>query len=256
MNLVFYHDRCADGEACKFIAELKFKPENVECIPYSFQSIPSRDWNQYQYIYCLDCVVPDLPKDKTIIIDHHVGNLPVLATYPNHYYDENKCGAVLSWEHFFPNTPVPDFIRYVDDRDRWQWKLENSKEVNAALRSFPNIFEVYLGIMNTPIRELANQGIAILRSQQQEIEHILLTASMITVGKYQFLAVNSQTHMSELGHELAKKSDPGLVYYYVGNMMKCSLRSINVDVCAIAKEFGGGGHKHAAGFSLIHRDNG
>ena len=67
------------------------------------------------------------------------------------------------------------------------------------------------------------------------------------------LAVNTSVHMSEVGHELANKSGTYGLIWYLGenNNVKCSLRSNgDYDVSAIAKCFGGGGHKNAAGFSV------
>ena len=57
---------------------------------------------------------------------------------------------------------------------------------------------------------------------------------------------------SDLGHELANKSGTfGLVWSMAGDgQIHCSLRSNgDYDVSAIAKAFGGGGHRNAAGFS-------
>jgi oligoribonuclease NrnB/cAMP/cGMP phosphodiesterase (DHH superfamily) len=68
------------------------------------------------------------------------------------------------------------------------------------------------------------------------------------------LAVNTPNNISEVGHELATASGTfGLVWYYDAAAKKanCSLRSNgDYDVSAIAKQFGGGGHKNAAGFQV------
>jgi nanoRNase/pAp phosphatase (c-di-AMP/oligoRNAs hydrolase) len=58
--------------------------------------------------------------------------------------------------------------------------------------------------------------------------------------------------MSEIGHELANQSGTfGLIYYIDSdNSVKCSLRSNgDYDISVMAKHFGGGGHKNAAGFT-------
>ena len=65
------------------------------------------------------------------------------------------------------------------------------------------------------------------------------------------LACNATLHISELGHVLATQSGTYALIWYVSqdNKVKCSLRSNgDYDVSAIAKAFGGGGHKNAAGF--------
>jgi nanoRNase/pAp phosphatase (c-di-AMP/oligoRNAs hydrolase) len=59
--------------------------------------------------------------------------------------------------------------------------------------------------------------------------------------------------MSEIGHELATTGGTFGLIWYLGenNKAKISLRSNgDHDVSAIAKQFGGGGHKNAAGFEV------
>jgi nanoRNase/pAp phosphatase (c-di-AMP/oligoRNAs hydrolase) len=66
------------------------------------------------------------------------------------------------------------------------------------------------------------------------------------------LALNADAAFSsELGHYLAEKSKTfGAVYQVEGTKIKFSLRSCgDYDVSALAKIFGGGGHKNAAGFT-------
>ena len=60
--------------------------------------------------------------------------------------------------------------------------------------------------------------------------------------------------MSEIGSRLSPDCDFAMIWYYdhVGHNIRVSLRSFheNTDVSEIAKNFGGGGHKKAAGFVL------
>lgn len=61
------------------------------------------------------------------------------------------------------------------------------------------------------------------------------------------------TFGSDVGHKLAKDCGTyGLTWHTVdGVEARCSLRSDgDYDVSVIAKQFGGGGHKNAAGFSV------
>jgi nanoRNase/pAp phosphatase (c-di-AMP/oligoRNAs hydrolase) len=62
------------------------------------------------------------------------------------------------------------------------------------------------------------------------------------------------THMiSELGNKLAEKHPFAALYFDTGDGKRVfSLRSVEggVDVSEIAKQYGGGGHPHAAGFTV------
>ena len=68
------------------------------------------------------------------------------------------------------------------------------------------------------------------------------------------LVVNASHWMSEIGARLAPDCDVALIWYWdhEDSMTKVSLRAFHdtVDVSEIAKKFGGGGHRKAAGFIL------
>ena len=68
------------------------------------------------------------------------------------------------------------------------------------------------------------------------------------------LVVNASHWMSEIGARLSPDCDFAMIWYYdhEDKRIKVSLRSFHdtVDVSEIAKKFGGGGHKKAAGFTL------
>ena len=68
------------------------------------------------------------------------------------------------------------------------------------------------------------------------------------------MVVNSSHWMSEIGATLAKDCDFAMIWYYDhdANIYKVSLRAFHdtMDVSEIAKSFGGGGHRKAAGFVL------
>ena len=51
-------------------------------------------------------------------------------------HDNNKSGAMLAWEYFHPDTEVPMFIKHIDDYDRWQFNIEDTKAFQKALWSY------------------------------------------------------------------------------------------------------------------------
>ena len=68
------------------------------------------------------------------------------------------------------------------------------------------------------------------------------------------MVVNSSHWMSEIGGRLAPDCDFAMIWYYdhEDRLNKVSLRAFHdaVDVSELAKTFGGGGHKKAAGFQI------
>ena len=63
-------------------------------------------------------------------------------------------------------------------------------------------------------------------------------------------AVNTAENVSDVLNVLAQGHPFAVAFAYKDRMWKCSLRSAadGQDVAKIAEQFGGGGHKHAAGF--------
>jgi len=170
-------------------------------------------------------------------------------------FDLDHSGAVLAWLAFAGDDDVPDLLRYVEDQDLWNWKLPNSREVNAAISSYPHRFEVWSELAARPIAELAREGEPIVRANRVEVERVLHTASPIAVGTRRVEAVNATQNRSTLGHELAKRAaygdEWGCVYRIVGDRVHATLYSIgDFDVAGIASHYGGGGHRNAAGFAV------
>lgn len=194
--------------------------------------------------------------------------------------DDNKSGAYLAWEYFNPGTEVPMFVKHIDDYDRWQFKLSGTKAFNKALWSYaPWSFKqwscFFIDRADNEIFQslLINEGEAILRAHDQNVQSVVKGSARecwikapepidlpgsfldeVTQG-WQGLAANCPPHLtSDVGHELANQSGTfGLCWTLgqSGTVAKCSLRSNGeYDVSAIARTFGGGGHRNAAGFEV------
>jgi uncharacterized protein len=89
-----------------------------------------------------------------------------------------------------------------------------------------------------------------LRDEKQTIDLMCKEASMGTLLGFTAAFVNTTCHWSEVGHFLLTKFDTDLaVSYHItkDNKAALSLRSKRIDVSEIARRFGGGGHKNAAG---------
>ena len=165
---------------------------------------------------------------------------------------------------------------YIQDGDLgyiWQDHercIFGSKEKRAGLSSKANIkrdFTVRHNLIHGKGEEfidLFSIGRVLLKDFEQRCEAIAATAYncaieysyMASCIKHDFinkgLAVNAtEQYASEVGNILAKQSGTyGAVWTYKGaGKYKVSLRSVKeFDVLLIAKLYGGGGHKNAAGF--------
>jgi oligoribonuclease NrnB/cAMP/cGMP phosphodiesterase (DHH superfamily) len=192
------------------------------------------------------------------VLDHHktaeaeLGGLTLPGLSVT--FDMNKSGGRLAWEYIQLGTPSPWLVDYTEDRDLWRWALPDSKAVNANLRTYAMDFETwdYLEFMgDKAFRAFVGQGDAILRCERQVIDQHVRNAREIDIAGYRVKAVNATTLFSEIAGELAEGGPFGACYFDRGDgKRQWSLRSRDggVDVSEVAKRFGGGGHRNAAGF--------
>ena len=95
-----------------------------------------------------------------------------------------------------------------------------------------------------------------MRSIGTEVEQAIKMTHPITIDRNRIEAVNhSSPCRSRIGHALAERAlhgvPCGLVYRVSGQGVDVSLYSIgDFDVAELAKKFGGGGHRNAAGFNV------
>ncbi len=200
------------------------------------------------------------------VIDHHKTAAEALQGLDYATFDMTKSGAVLTWEHIHME-PVPEMLLYVQDRDLWQWKLPLSKEINAGLwRGMERDFAVWRNVhyfwergVVTGKERMMQAGEAIAFSDGLMVESLCRYPHWMRVLNFTVPAVNSPVLQSEIGHRLLQlhESAPFAVIYMTlddGNQAySLRAREDDFDVSVVAKEFGGGGHKAAAGFSRAER---
>jgi oligoribonuclease NrnB/cAMP/cGMP phosphodiesterase (DHH superfamily) len=276
-----YGDRhCPDGFASAWVAH-KFFGNAADFHPVEYKKTASDyegliaalhltkndivymlDWSiQYPYIIQkLQRTVKELH-----ILDHHKTALEsLLGLSPNFLLDSSRSGAMISWHHFFPNEPVPALIRYVMDRDIWQKKLPHTEEMHLALGRMEQTFSTYdyLGGLSDEeyIEALLPLGRSLMKEREKCIEKELLRASFADLDEHPIgLIENLESSLvSDALNRLCLEHpeiDFAMSYRRKGNEFKVELRSTkNVDVSAIAKKYGGGGHYHAAGFIVSDDD--
>jgi oligoribonuclease NrnB/cAMP/cGMP phosphodiesterase (DHH superfamily) len=173
----------------------------------------------------------------------------------NTHFDMTKSGAILSWEYFHPGKEPPKFIKYIQDRDLWKWELEYSKEFSAAFDMVPFEFEEFEKFEDDSVFDDAcKRGSYILAYSKTVVKKVCEKAQPRIMGGKDVLVVNASHWMSEIGARLAPDCDFAMIWYWDhdAKITKVSLRAFHdsVDVSEIAKPFGGGGHKKAAGFTL------
>lgn len=183
-------------------------------------------------------------------------------------FDMERSGAGLAWDFFFPGEPRPWLVDYVEDRDLWRHKLPDSIEVNAYIGVMPFDFAHWDAVAaEFQALDIAIRGALVVRKVAQYVAEASKNLRWCAVAGYRVPVVNApQVDISELlDHVLAggfsgRFADGTEVHsmpFAVGwwqrfdGKFQFSLRSRgDFDVSALAKQFGGGGHKNAAGFQL------
>lgn len=198
------------------------------------------------------------------VFDHHKTALHELADLPFCTFDEARSGAGLAWDALFHALPRPWLVDYVEDRDLWRWRLEGSREVSAALATYEHDLETWDrlgrsdgGTLNT----LMEEGRAILRYQARVVRSHVEKARRCRLAGVEVPVVNATTMISEIGNELAQGAPFAAMWFeaqdgsFVYSLRSRAEHPDHADVSEVAKRFGGGGHRHAAGFksaTLVH----
>ena len=271
-RVCFYHAGCPDGLGAAWAVRQAWG-ESAEYTPRGHDDtidVESFDGAMLAYVDIAPSndeliALADIAA-QVVVLDHHLSSrerieadLAVANALEGRghevRFDLDHSGAVLAWQYFGGDEPVPDLLRYVEDQDLWTWKLPRSQEVNAAIGSYALRFDVWDDLIRRPIEELAREGESLVRANRTEVDRALNSSTTVVIGTRPVEAVNASTNRSSIGHELARRArfgQPwGCVYRLVGDRLFATLYSIgDFDVSEIAAQFGGGGHRNASGFSV------
>lgn len=180
---------------------------------------------------------------------------PILA-----WFDMSQSGAVMAWDFAHGierNDPPPTFLSLIQDRDLWTFHYgDRTKQFSAALRTYPMKFETWDKLAENA-DALVAEGEGILRAHNANIEKFMADAYVDTINGHAVPIVNVPYHYaSDTAHALLQKYPDApfaACWFRRGDgMIQYSLRSEDTrkDVSEIAKSFGGGGHRNAAGYQL------
>lgn len=287
--LVIYHGNCADGFAAAWVFRHmgKFYGMEFDFYPGVYQEDPPDCKNRLVYLVDFSykrAVVEKICKEAfhVVLVDHHktaIDDLSFLIDEGSPYYQENfgwyvdleRSGAMLAWDYWhtdsnghslpYMNLECPPLLKHIQDRDLWKFLLPGTREISAALFSYPYDFDTWDKLITDGedgVTALASQGVAIERKHHKDIaELVAVTKRMMVIGTYTIPAASlPYTYSSDAGHLMATNYLSGTVfaacYWDTATARVFSLRSAEngIDVSEIAKAYGGGGHFHAAGFSV------
>ncbi len=207
-------------------------------------------------------VMLDIEKQakSLLVLDHHKTAKEDLEGLPFCVFDMAKSGATMAWDHCKGKLKgeMPWLVSYAEDRDLEKWSLPFSREINAAITSFPLDFKIWDALdkvypaSSVTKSALVADGRTALRCHERLIETVVLHSRLVRLGDHVIKASNTSVLHGEVASKLAQDNEFGLAWYkredgkYIYSLRS---REDAVDVSSIATSFGGGGHPHSAGFS-------
>lgn len=181
--------------------------------------------------------------------------------------DSKLSACELCWKYFFPEREMPKIVEYLGRYDRWdksdpklfdrellpfQYGMRATYPLNP--KYFPSfLFKVRDDKLNIP--SCIDRGNIILKYQDQQNALVCEQRAFdATICGLKAACCNGVPHNSQ---SFNAYYDPDfhqlmVAFHYDGTQFNFSLYSthLEVDCSEIAKRFGGGGHKGAAGFKL------
>ena len=265
-KLCIYHGNCLDGFGAAW-AVRNALGENVEYYKGIHQQPPpevnGRDVFLVDFSYKKELLEEMLKTAASItILDHHISAEEDLSELLQcgkikGLFDMNRSGAMLTWQWFHPDQQPPELIKHIQDRDLWLFKLEGTREITAALSSYSYDFKVWDKLManhKDELEVLKRDGKAIERKLQKDIKELIASGVIrMIIGGYDVPVLNApSSYVSDAGHIMSIGQPFAACYWDHRDGRSFSLRSAKegVDVAKVAKKYGGGGHKKAAGFTV------
>ena len=260
-KLCIYHGNCADGFTAAWVVK-KVHPAAVFHAGFYREAPPDIAG---KIVYIVDFSYPRNvmeeivnKADRVIHIDHHETAIKAMEGYSDpkfesFYSPENtESGAMLCWKYFFPSVDVPSIIRHVDDRDRWKFKLEGTREIAANMFSYEYTFENWDMLMDQKLETQITEGSAIQRRMVKDIKELSnVVVRRMNIAGYNVPCANVPYQFGSDMCSFLAKGEPFAAYYYdKPTHREFGLRSVpgSVNVAEIAEKFGGGGHVTASGF--------
>lgn len=261
---------------CNFVKEGEKIPEKI------LEKIKDKHVVMCDFSYKSENMFEFINASKSfMILDHHKSAKEELAKIPSclKIFDMKRSGVGLTWDYFFKNEneenedeneenedenkdknqKLPLFLSYIQDRDLWRNKLKDCDAFVSFFYEQKFDFELWEKFLDDDsVKNIIEKG-----KNWEEYKNILVERA---TGKASYviqkinnkfvivLYVNSMEFKSDIGSRVFSRfsfADFSSIWHYdlYRNNTYMSLRSTDerMDVSLVAKKFGGGGHRNAAG---------
>lgn len=243
------------------LRELSFKARSILVLDHhksAAADVPQESRTGAEFLTCARMDGPHWTAPRTwewvqscVLQDKHEGTGRAIVYA---LFDMERSGAGIAWDFFHPGFARPALVNHVEDRDLWRFALQGTREIQAAVFSYPYEFDVWDALVGARLDFLREQGEAIERKHHKDVAELVGVCKrrLVIAGHDVPVASLPYTLTSDAGHLMAQ-GEPFAACYWDTDDARCfSLRATDdgLDVSVIAAQFGGGGHAKAAGFKV------
>jgi uncharacterized protein len=206
------------------------------------------------------------------VLDHHEPKFKLIGDFSGAILDANECGATIAWRHFFPDEPQPELLLHVKRRDigadgYYEDKCPESEAINEGLgevrhqvwslmgdQVFTSLADTLLMPYLIPVMQ--KSGERLIEARDEIVAEACDRSVLRTLGEHEvpfleLLQTEARYH-SLIGNALCKVFPRHLFSWCItpdgSNHLRSARNISNFDVSAVARKFGGDGHRNAAGF--------
>jgi oligoribonuclease NrnB/cAMP/cGMP phosphodiesterase (DHH superfamily) len=198
---------------------------------------------------------------KSIIwIDHHKTAIelhPYFANVLEGVRSVDKAGCELTWEFYYPKKTMSEAVKLLADYDMWKFEFgDNTRLFQLGIKGYPCSPDwIMWGLLLDAdkkgyVSNYVQYGKTIKRYQAQLNANLIKNFSFECLFEgYLVIACNQGMTNSQLFDSVEGDYDLMMPFIFDGKRWTVSIYTKkDIDCSELAKKYGGGGHKQAAGF--------
>jgi oligoribonuclease NrnB/cAMP/cGMP phosphodiesterase (DHH superfamily) len=263
----FYHSSDMDGKCSGAIVRQYYGPE-TEMIGIDYRDeFPFNDIQPYDKVVIVDFSLQkegDFERllaitDDVIWIDHHKSAIEKHAKISDRIEGVRMDGVAackLTWAYFYPIYLIPTVVELLADYDVWAFKYgEQTNQMQTGIRLYDtrvesDMWKIWLDPSYDPDKELDDGFIALQYRNNFAADLIKAYSFFAQFEGYRAVCCNAGSFSSQLFDSVTEEYDIMICFIFDGRQWKVSVytKKDDIDCSEIAKKYGGGGHRQAAGF--------
>lgn len=267
----YYHNNDLDGKCSGAIVKMRYPECQMIGINYG-DEFPWETIEENEEVFMVDFSLQPFSDMKRLAkicnltwIDHHItaimaylttrhdpGTAPISATLV-----EGRGACETTWNCCFPEKSIPLAVQLLSQYDVWDHSDPRTLPFQYGMRRYdasPEDTDFWTQLFDVErVQQIVEQGSLLFEYEiQQNSMYVNSTAFETALDGLYCIAVNKMLTNSQLFDSIwdPRKYDAMLTFGWRSGKWVVSLYATEpeIDVSIIAKNHGGGGHKHAAGF--------